>query len=273
MKKIITMIFIIAVCMMSCVIGVYAECNISVSNVNATPGETIAVNVEISGNTGMAIGKIKLDFDKTKLMPIQLNKGSVLDNAMYFSSNLEDENTDASDLDYINFTWMSTSNLNDNGNLATILFVVKSNINESIVLDAAVQELADVNQKDVSAQITSGKINVSSVNDNKDTNEYLVGVSKDTVSKDNSTISGDINLSVYAPKNDTLTFIIGVYDSDGILIATDVVKKNLSTGVNDVIFDKINERVNKIGIYAVKIYSWDSLEGMKPITETIIKTY
>jgi hypothetical protein len=248
-------------------------CTVSLPEVPAKAGDTVAVNVTVQNNPGIASGNVKITYDHTKIIPVSAEKTDVLQNAWYFTSNLDDPSVDASELDYMSFSWMNTSDLTGDGTLATVLFEVREDVQEDIPLSVSVSELSNAMQKDIVVSAVHGKIKVGQ--SGGDMPEQMeVKVSSTTVTKSDSFIGGNVTLSVYSPQEEKVTFIFTVYDSAGTLAAVTFSDKSVKAGINEVELSPIHAAVNKPGTYAVKIYSWDSINGMKPVVEEpILNTY
>ncbi len=277
MKKYIG-IFVSILIMFSCAAAVNAESmKISVSNTTANAGDTVIVAVNAENNPGVASGSIKVKFDNTKLIPVSVTKGDVLSSCWRFTSNLEDDRSDATEFEEVTFSWINLSNLTGNGAIANIEFVVKEGTAEDIELAVVVSELvsehADNTRKNITAQTENGKISLSSSGANTSDGKYTVEITNNTFSKGTNEISGKVTLSVFSPISESAVFVCGIYNSDGELVAIDTKTKNLSVGINTVEFSEMNVKVTGIGKCAVRVYSWNSLTGMKPKTESILRTY
>lgn len=273
MKKYIG-IFVSILIIFSCAAAVNAESmKISVSNTATNAGDTVIVAVNAENNPGVALGNIKVKFDNTKLIPVSVTKGDVLSSCWYFTSNLEDESLDATELEDVTFSWMNVSDMTANGTVANLEFMVKEGIAEDIELAVEVSELANSTGADIAAEIENGKIALGSSGGNTTTDEYVVEIASTTISKGENEIGGKVALSVYSPIAESAVFVCGIYNSDGELVAVDVKNADLSIGINAIEFSEMDAEVTGIGKYAVRVYSWNSLTGMKPKTESILKTY
>lgn len=270
MKKIICFISLL-VCIFSVMTVVHAEgVNISVpSETKAIAGNTVTVNIDITGNTGIALGKVRLGFDKNVLIPLSVEKNDVLRSVANFQSNIDDPNIDASELDSVIISWMNYSPLNDNGTLATVTFAVSDNASGTSDLVLTVEELADAATNNVTATVTNGTLNVSDGTTGEINGDKIdVAMSANTITKTESAVGGTMSLSVYSPKSSNATFILCIYDSENSLVAATVQNKALAAGPNTVTFNSISASVNKVGTYAVKVYTWNELEKMMPLTDT-----
>ena len=269
MKKIICFISVL-ICILSVMTAVHAEgVNISLpSETEAAAGGTVTVNIDISGNTGIVLGKVRLNFDKNVLTPISVEKKDVLQSVGYFQSNIDDPQADPSELDFVTVSWMNYSALTDNGTLAAVTFAVSESASGTTDLTLAVEQLADSASNDIASSVTNGAVKLSGGgNGDIESDEIEVAVVSNNVNKTASTIGGTMSLSVYSPKTDNASFIFCIYDSDGCLIAVNVKKQELAKGPNAVALNSLSAPVNKIGTYAVKVYAWDELEKMIPLTD------
>lgn len=273
MKKYIG-IFVSIFIMFSCIAAVNAESmKISVSNTAANAGDTVIAVVNTENNPGVALGSIKVKFDNTKLIPVSVTKGDVLSSCWYFTSNLEDDSLDATELEEVTFSWMNVSDLTGNGAIANIEFIVKEGTAEDIELVLEVSELANGGGADITAETENGKISLGSSGGNTSADKYEVEIASTTVSKGENEIAGKVTLTVFSPVSESAVFVCGIYNSDGTLAAIDVKDADLSAGINTVEFSEMNAKVTGIGKCAVRVYSWNSLTGMKPKTESILRTY
>lgn len=256
--------------MFSLMTAVHAESvNISVpSQTNTIPGSTVTVNIDISGNTGIALGKVRINFDKNVLTPLSVDKKDVLQSVANFQSNIDDPNIDASDLDSVIVSWMNYSAINADGTLAAITFAVSDNASGTSNLTLTVEELADAAMNNVTATTTSGTVSVSDgMTGETDGDEIDVAMSENNITKTTSTVGGTMSLSVYSSKSNKAAFILCVYDSENYLVATSIKNQELAAGPNTVVFDSIGAAVNKVGTYAAKVYTWNELEKMIPLTD------
>lgn len=269
MKKIICFISVL-ICILSVMTAVHAEgVNISLpSETEAVAGGTVTVNIDISGNTGIALGKVRLNFDKNVLTPISVEKKDVLQSVVNFQSNIDDPQIDPSELDFVTVSWISYSTLTDNGTLAAVTFAILDNASGTSNLMLTVEEIADITATDVTASVTNGTVKISGGKSEETSGDKIdVAMAANNINKTTSTISGTMSLSVYSSKSNNASFIFCIYDSDGCLIAVNVKKQELAEGSNSVALDSLSAPVNKIGTYAVKVYTWDELEKMIPLTD------
>lgn len=270
MKKfILTVCFAVSIfVMLSLSAMAEGECRIFVEDVSANGLSTVAVSLKIENNPGMALGKVKVYFDKEKLTPVSVNKGSILADSEYFTSNLDDPNMDEKDLDYINFSWMKTSNISGDGELASIEFAVLENTDTDINIE--VSELANAMQNNLTAAVNGGKITFAGNSGEDDNNkDIIVGITSNSIKRGNSSVSGDVSLSVYSPEEINATAICSIFDGRGKLSAVKILDTSLKSGVNDITLKNLNADIPVSDMCYAKVYIWDSIEGMKPLTELI----
>lgn len=274
MKKYSFIVLLLSV-MFSAVFIAHAEgdCTVSLPDVSAEAGDIVAVDVTIGNNEGMALGNIKIAYDHTKIIPVSVEKKDVLKEVLHFTSNLEDPNLDAAELDFMSFSWVNTTDLKGDGVLATVFFEVQEGVQEDIPLVVSVPELSNAMQKDITPKLAHGKISIRQEGE-EPSDQMQVFISNTTVTKSESSIGGNVTLSVYSPKEETMTFIFTIYDSTGTLVAVTFSNKTLQAGTNEVSLAPVNAAVYKPGTYAAKVYSWNSINGMQPLVEEpILNTY
>lgn len=275
MKKLVCSIIIAALFIMSLPVMAQGNCKISAEDTEAVSGGTVLVSLKIENNPNMAIGKIKLTFDKEKLMPVSAEKKEVLQNCYSFTSNLDDPNIDASELDYVTISWMNMADISGDGMLAVIEFAALEGVSGSTDIAVEVSELANAMQSNISAETVNGHVTFTGGEGGDKTEEDIsLGFSETTVSKTPSSIGGSVSVSVYSPNALNTAFICTIYDDKGTLCAVKIKNEALKAGINEVKIGDIQVGANDQSSYAVKVYMWDSINGMKPLTnEPIMRKY
>ena len=271
MKKAVSIIMSL-VFVLSCITVVYADgINIGIpESTDAAAGGMVAVNINISGNTGIGLGKVRLDFDKNVLTPISVDKGSILSGAWYFQTNIDDPNADSSDMNFVTVSWMNAAALTGDGTIATVTFAAADGASGISDLKVTVEELTDGLTQDIPASVTNGVVvfsGGSGDSENNNGNEIDVALAESSMNKTASTINGSMNLNVYSPKTETASFIFSIYDSNGSLVAVSIKNTTLTEGVNTVTLDSINAPVTNVGRYTAKVYTWNNLNDMMPLTD------
>lgn len=274
MKKIICTFIASILLILSFPVMAADNCKISADNTEAMSGGTALVTLKIENNPGMAIGKVKLNFDKDKLIPVSVEKGDTLASAWSFTSNLDDPNIDSSELDYVTVSWMNMANITGDGTLAVIEFAVKDDVSGSTDIDVEVSELANDLQNNITSEAVAGKVTISNENEENPTSDDIVlGFSTTTVTKTDNMIGGGVSVSVYVDRPIEATFIYTIFDDKGVLLAVRTKTETLKAGINEVFLGELNAKADSDSDYYVKVYMWNSLDGMKPLTNAIIKKY
>lgn len=274
MRKLICTIIACVLILLSLPVMALDNCKISIDDVTAMSGGTVLVTLKMENNPGVAIGKIKLGFDKEKLLPVSAEKSDILTNVWSFTSNIDDPNTDPTELDYVTISWMNMTDITGDGKLAVIEFAVKENVSGTTDIQVEVNELAKDTQDNITAEVAAGTIAFNSGSNKEPSDDIVLGFSTTTVTKTSTSIGGDVNLSVYSSEPISASFISTIYDNSGKLLAVKTKNDTLEAGVNDVSLGEINANADDENSYFVKVYMWNSLEGMKPLTnEPIIKRY
>lgn len=223
MKRIVcSIIMILTLIIMSVPALAENKCVVSVENVEATFGGTALVTLKIENNPNMAIGKVKLTFDNKKIMAVSTEKREVLKNCYSFTSNLDDPNVDASELDYVTISWMNMTDISGDGTLAAIEFAVRDGVSDSTEINVEVNELANAIQNNIDVDTKNGQITFIDNNGNNsgENQDVVLGFSETTVEKSDSSIGGNVSVSVYSENELTSVFICTIYDEYGKLCAT-----------------------------------------------------
>lgn len=250
----------------------YAEgINIGVpESTAAEAGGMVVVNINISGNTGIGLGKVRLDFDKNVLTPISVDKGSILSGAWYFQTNIDDPGLDSSELDFVTVSWMNAAALTGDGTLAAVTFAAADGVSGNSEFKVTVEELTNGLTQDITASVANGVIEFgggSGDSGNNSGDEIDVALAENSMNKTATAINGSMNLNVYSPKTETASFIFSIYDSNGNLAAVRIKNTTLTEGVNNITLDSINAPVTNSGKYTAKVYTWNNLNDMVPLTD------
>lgn len=252
-----------------------ADCVISADETAATDAGAAVVTLKIENNPGMALGKVRISFDNTKLIPVSVSRGKLLTNAYSFTSNIDDESIDAAELDYVTVSWMNMANITGDGNIASVEFAVVGNPTEDAVIDVEVSELANMMSEDITASTSDGKVTFGNGGGGNDNGGIEVGISSTTLAKNDTGIGGSMNLSVYSPEAISAAFIFSIFDGAGTLAAV-TLKDNiaLKAGINEVTLGEIRANAPAGMACYVKVYMWNSVRGMVPLTdEPITQVY
>lgn len=248
-------------------------CKIAVEDTAAAAGGTVRVAVNIENNPGMAIGKLKIGFDKEKLTPSAVEKGDALKSAWQFTSNIDDPNIDASELDYITVSWMNMTDITGGGQLAVVEFSAKAQVSGSTQITVEISELANAAQQNITADAVQGTVTFTGGDDNTD-ESMILAFSATTVEKTDTAVSGAVNVSVYSENAVDAVFVYAIYDDNGLLKAVRVKDRSLKSGANEVALGELSVQAEKDRAYAVKVYMWDSIQGMRALAqEPLVRVY
>ncbi|MGN0163755.1 MAG: cohesin domain-containing protein [Candidatus Ornithomonoglobus sp.] len=243
-------------------------------NVSAAPGGIVRVELNIENNPGMAIGKVKIGFDREKLVPSAVEKGEILNNCWQFTSNIDDPNTDAAELDFITVSWMNMTDITGDGQLAVIEFTAKEAASGDTEITVEINELANSAQQNITADSANGTVTFTKSGDNDTNEDIILAFSATTVTKTDTAIGGTVNVSVYSKNDINASFIYTIYDGDGVLKAVSVKNQPLRSGVNEVALGGLSAEADANRAYEVKVYMWDSMTGMNSLTDKpIVKVY
>lgn len=148
---VILMLLVMVFATMCAVLPAYAaSTTIKVSDITAKPGETISVDVSISGNTGFGSGKFTLEYDSSVLTLTKIDKkGKILSGATVNEKK-----------GLVSFA--SAVNEEENGVLFTAVFEVKEDApNNVYVVSVKVEDMLNAETKEpLSLTVKKGSVNV-----------------------------------------------------------------------------------------------------------------
>lgn len=143
-------------------ISAVSQCTVSVGEVSGTVGSTVSVPITIADNPGIASFKFKLNYDNTKIKPVQVSKGDAINSNPV--SNISQSNIDYSKLTYVTSVWGNESDITDNGILYTVDFEILEGASGTVALTLAYEEgdICNQNLDDVDVTAKAGNITVIS---------------------------------------------------------------------------------------------------------------
>ncbi len=144
--------------------AVTASGKISIGSVSGSLGENVTVPVSIAKNPGIAGFKFKINYDKSVLTPISIEKGSVL-TAGTLTSNIQ-QSGDLSKVEYVSAFWSNPANVTADGEILRVTFKISENAKEGTYPLNITYESGDVtNQKyeDIELEVVNGSVNVTDV--------------------------------------------------------------------------------------------------------------
>lgn len=246
-KKIIALICIISVLFVAFLPVVRASpvTTVKVETVTAEAGSDVEVAIALSGNESGILGMmVSVSYDKDLTL-----KSVVAGEAL---SSLDFTPGKDMTANPINIAWDGLDADSTNGTIAILTFSVPENAKETYNIDLtySVGNIYDNDYNDIDVAIVNGGINVK-----------------------NSTSKSEISIKNYS-QGDTTTFTLDLVSSSSItgkiLIATYYNKELILDNVK--IYDAISSRnisVDTKGMETMKIFWWDSLSTLVPVTEVV----
>lgn len=215
----------------------YAQDNsiITIDSMSCENNEDILINVSITNNPGIVAFNFNVNFDKTKFLPISLDKRNEFENIV---SSLDDTNINISEIDNIKVQWDSPtlSNITNNGILFSIKFRVKQNAllgNSVISLTYDSGDIINSNLEDIICNVNNGIINIQKYNEN-----YIFG----DIDNDNIITANDASMIlIYVLNKESLKFnskqlFKADVDGDGVITTNDVLNILIKVLNNDIKF-------------------------------------
>lgn len=144
--------------------AVTATGKVSLESVSGSLGENVTIPVKIAENPGIAGFKFKINYDKSTLVPVSIEKGTVL-NAGTLTSNIQ-QSGDLASLDYVSAFWSNPANVTANGEILRVTFKISENAKEGTYPVTISYETGDVtnqNYDDVELATENGSVKVTNV--------------------------------------------------------------------------------------------------------------
>ena len=271
-----------------------AEDNITIraGEAEGSLGEYIDIPITAEGNPGMAGFELQINYDKEYLTPVSVSEGAVLKNAKTSSgssiieSNIKEENVSAHDLDYVTAYWNNPGNIEENGELFTVRFLINKNEDADIKIPVGIScdvgDLCNSALSDITADFVPGEVRIAGTGESGPTDDPG-GDDMDTEMQyeiaDIAMQSGTgeeydaipacggfyLNIAInsrtgnYVPAQ----VIAAAYDTDEVLIALNT--DDIYTSGTAVLY--VGETEKEIG--DIKIFIWDSVSGMMPLGEHV----
>lgn len=151
MKKIIISLLLVAMISVMMIPAYAAGTSITVAEKTVFAGETVAVDVAITGNTGFANGKFTVEYDANVLTLTALEvEGKLLENGSC-SINLATRS----------LSFASAEEITEDGVLFTATFTVKANAEvDKYDVKATAQDMVTVDGEPVAAEVVNGAVKV-----------------------------------------------------------------------------------------------------------------
>ena len=256
------------------------EVDISLGEAEVTAGDYISVPVTITGNEGIAGFNFTLNYDKEYLTPVAIEKGEMLVDGN-FTSNLTEE-TDGSSLDYVTAYWNCAYDMDEDGELFLVDFVINDNAipGQQLPIEISCEDgsLCDYALNDVTATLTQGKIDVAEDIDSEEidtTYPYIINdiyaVQPDDVIYEgipqDTDFSVNVELQTTTEEMPNGVVLLGVYDNNGALVEMqkqDLTDTVLTEGMSEFIINR-----SDISIGTLKAFIWNSEDGMLPLSNCL----
>ena len=238
--------------------------SVSVPDAN---GEFNAV-VSMANNPGLATFKLRLNFDKTKIVPISIIKGVDL-TVGDVTSNLQIEGVDASALDYVTAYWYNTSNITGSGVIFTVKFKVLPNAFGETALELSYTDGDISNQlgNDIDFFTTGAVVQFGEIPD------YLLIVTDYNLVKFGNAITGgsaSYNIVNNSGDANNVSVVIAIYTDVGKLAYMAYKDKELVLGSNEDSFTGINILNATSPRHMVKVFCWNAMDKMEPLAAPVI---
>ena len=252
--------------------------NFSVENVYGVAGTEIDVPIKISDNTGISGYNFRVNYDKRYLTPISVIDGELYDENSI--SNLQQSDITSSDLDSVNVYYVSDTNIVGDGTLFTVRFHINTNVSNGQIIpitlsydDGAVCKIKDNDLQDINISVKQGSIETT-VDPTMLT--YPFDITKVTMSSDetsdiqNIPQNGDFNMDLQIRKNEEISdapqIILAKYAEGNTLIScqsTELTSDIIANGTCRIYIEPTEKTISYI-----KVFIWDSINGMKPLSST-----
>jgi len=144
------------------VFGLFAYADspaLRVSSTGGAVGQTVDITVSINGNPGIAMFSLKMEYDKSSVTPISIEKGAALAVGEIIS-NLQI--SEATDLDYITAFWYNAADITADGALFTVKFRINDSAAGRIPVNVSYNagDICNQDTEDVFIDIFGGGIDV-----------------------------------------------------------------------------------------------------------------
>lgn len=254
----------------------FANAAAKMQNETADPAVRIEVAAEAIDESGEFVAtvftrddfnvagfKLNLSFDKTKIRPVSVAKGTSVTGGTFFS-NLN-SGADVSALNYVSAVWYNVSNIEvtAGGILFTARFKVLDGANGLAGLKITVAQLTDQKFADIEFEVIDTTVNLGDV----EASEIIL--TGNTLSKQNDgKIYGNIAYKTVnnTGENPDAVMLLAVYDDKNRLVHCAIGEDtSLEKGDNFGEFADIVILNAAAKNYTVKIFCWESLTTMRPL--------
>ena len=264
---------------------------IKADNIEGEAGEYVDVPISVEGNPGMAGFELQISYDKEYLTPVSVSDGAALqDNEARIDdksvvSNVQEEDIVTDDLDYVTAYWSSAGDLMEDGELFSVRFLINENTETGVVTPIEISydtgDICDSGLNDIETTVVPGEIKVigqggegsGSEGGTENPGELQTQYNIESVSissRDGEILqeipeAGDFYLNVAAESRSDgylpAKVLAAAYDQNGTLISLSM-DDIYTTGASVLYIEK-----SDIDIADIKLFIWDSIEGMTPLGE------
>ena len=130
----------------------------SVSSPSGLPGQEVEISVSISGNPGIAMFNIIMEYDKMMITPVSFESGNVITTGQIISNIMDPGQTAP---DSINIFWFNAFDLSADGELFTVKFLISNEAAGSIPVSISLKEICNQYLDNLEYQINNSVITVT----------------------------------------------------------------------------------------------------------------
>lgn len=257
-------------------VSLAAEAAIRLGSSMAQPGEYVDVPITIENNPGIAGFHLKLNYDKEYLTPVSVDAGNIVGSDIV--TNLPEEESEVTSLDALSLQWNEPDNITEDGLLCTVQFKVADDYPEGqpMRLQLECEEsdpvccVAGTDIIDADIRMHSGGINWKEEEDAPSEPYEIKQVSlsvdgQEAVFEIPSQGAFDVAVEFQKLAEELVPadVILAAYDEEGRLIATKAKTLNIQMLLDGKCSFHMEEM--EAGIGSLKIFMWDSANGMKPM--------
>lgn len=250
--------------------------NIKIGSGSANPGEYVYIPVCITNNDGISSYEIRIKYDKTKLLPVEIlgdNSDNIISNLQQYDNPVAEIPEDE-DFTTVNVCWTSGENLVGDAELFKVKFLVAENAqtgeNASVEVEkcemCSMSATSDGNYSviDVIPTIEQGKVTISG-------SECVYAFDGVTIKSKNGDILSeipndkfvlDINIKNLSDTFQAGNLLIASYAKSNKFLGTSTIEltsEKLTNGIKENIDNTSGD------ISQIKLFIWDSLNGLRPL--------
>lgn len=254
--------------------------NIKIGSGSAKQGEYVYIPICITNNDGISSYEIRIKYDKTKLLPVEIlgdNTDNIISNLEQFDNPVAEISEDE-DFTTVNVCWTSNENLVGDAELFKIKFLVTDNAQtgESLTVETEKCEMCSMyatsndeySVVDVIPTVEKGKVTISS---SVSSGEYAYAFDSVTIKSKNEEILSEIPKDKFVLDVNIKSLSDTLQPGNLIIASYAQNRKFLGASTTKITADKIANGIkenidNTSGdITQIKLFIWDSLNGLQPL--------